>query len=148
MLTHFRLTAEVREHWNFEIFSKCLENSKNLQDYSSKVSDYEYLLNFVILYCCCGEIMGWAAEGLAFERGNRVSAASFLKLRLNTIISVQKRQLQRKLKHYTSRVAILCAFIYKTISDKNKKRGGIILLLRPYCNPTLKPHLALKTWGS
>ena len=50
-----------------------------------------------------------------------------------------------KLKHYTSRVAILCAFIYKTISDKNKKRGGIILLLRPYCNPALKPHLALKT---
>jgi hypothetical protein len=68
-----------------------------------------------------------------------------LKLRLNIIIPVQKPQLQGKLKHYTSRVAILCAFIYKTILDKNKKRGGIVLLLRPYCNLTLKPHLALKT---
>jgi len=51
-----RSTAQLPEHQKFEIFSKCLENSKSFQDYYSKVGDYEYLLDFVILYCCFSEI--------------------------------------------------------------------------------------------
>ena len=56
-------TAQAKENQKFEIFLRCLENSKNLWEYYSDVGDYEYLLNFADLYCCCVETTGWAVEG-------------------------------------------------------------------------------------
>jgi hypothetical protein len=46
----------------FAIFLKCLENSKNFKEYYSRVSDYEYLLYFLILWCCCGKNHGVGGE--------------------------------------------------------------------------------------